>query len=363
MIYKKLLKPLFFRMNPESAHHFVMHSMRSAGRIPGFLPLLQSMFDVEDAPELAMEIAGIHFRHPIGLAAGLDKNAEAVDAFSSIGFSFVEVGTVTPYAQPGNDRPRLFRLLEDDALINRMGFNNAGAEAMKNHLQHVRRTVPIGINIGKNKNTPNELAFDDYQKCIRILYESGDFFVVNISSPNTPDLRKLQHGDSLAQLLTAVRDEIELQQQGDRGKKPFFLKIAPDLTEAELDEIVHTAMDVGVSGIIATNTTLSREHLKSPLRSEQGGLSGKPLKDRSTEMIKMIYKRTEGRLPIIGVGGIFSGRDAYEKICAGASLLEIYTSLIYEGPAVIRDIHRYLREQLMKDGFQHLSEAVGTSVR
>lgn len=362
VLYRNVAKPLLFRMDPEKVHHLTIGGLSLIGKLPGAVAMLERMYGVEETPELSTELWGIRFPHPVGLAAGLDKNAKAVDAFSSMGFGFIEVGTVTPLPQQGNELPRLFRLPDDEALINRMGFNNCGMKQLAHNLrQTARRTVPVAINIGKNKTTPNEQAESDYRKCIEHLYSSGDFFVVNISSPNTPDLRKLQNGDHLRSLLQAVTEEMEKQRQiHGSGVKPVLVKIAPDVTDPELEEMVETIASSGVSGVIATNTTLSRDGLTDVAAKETGGLSGKPLTRRSTEIIRMIYRATEGKLPIIGCGGIFSDVDAYEKIRAGASLVEIYTALIYEGPEINRAINSGIRELLRKDGYTHISQAVGS---
>lgn len=363
MLYERLAKPFFFRMDPEKAHHLVIDGMRRAASVPGGLTLLRGMYGVGRDEALATEVAGLSFPTPVGLAAGLDKNAEAVSGFSSIGFGFLEVGTVTPVGQPGNEQPRLFRLPPDGALVNRMGFNNEGAEAMAQRLAALKeRPVPIGVNIGKNKNTPNEEAYLDYERCIRVLYPYADFFIVNISSPNTPDLRRLQHGDELRKLLTAVT--AELSRQGGGGTpKPVFVKIAPDLGDEELEQTVDAISASGVSGLIATNTTLSRDGLSHANRSETGGLSGRPLTGRSTEIVRRVYAQTEGRLPIVGSGGIFTPEDAYAKIRAGASLVEIYTALIYKGPEINRQIHAGLSRLMHTDGFTHISQAVGADHR
>jgi dihydroorotate dehydrogenase len=358
-----LVKPLFFQMDPERAHHLVIAGLSAAGKVPGMETMLRQMYGVGETADLSVDVFGIHFPNPIGLAAGLDKNAQAIRALSRLGFGFAEVGTVTPRPQPGNERPRLFRLPEDEALINRMGFNNDGADAVKRRLSGWgSRTIPIAVNIGKNKTTPNERAEEDYRACIRTLYPKGDFFVVNVSSPNTPELRKLQHGNELAQLLDAVMDEMNKQCRASGGTtpKPVLVKIAPDMDWNELDSMLETILSSGVSGIIATNTTVARQGLSHAHARETGGLSGKPLRKRSTEVIRHIYRSTGGRLPIIGTGGIFSAADAYEKIKAGAVLVEVYTGFIYRGPGLIRDIHAGLREMLKRDGFQHIMEAVGS---
>lgn len=363
MLYKSVGKPIFFRMDPEKAHHLVIDGLHTAGNIPGGRKVLKAIWGVPAYPELEMKLWNITFHNPVGLAAGLDKNAKAVPGFSNIGFGFMEVGTVTPKPQVGNEQPRLFRLPEDEALINRMGFNNVGIEGMKRNLRNQgSRTIPLAINIGKNKTTPNEQAEDDYRACIQGLYGYGDFFVVNISSPNTPDLRNLQHGDDLSRLLAAVKDEVRTQHAKFGGRvKPVLVKIAPDLQQQEIEYMVDTILRSGVEGIIASNTTIARDGLRHSNQKETGGLSGKPLTNRSTELISTVYKATGGKLPIIGSGGIFSAQDAYEKIRAGASLVEVYTALIYEGPGLLRQINKGLRELLRKDGFTHLSEAIGSA--
>lgn len=365
MLYTKLAKPFLFKMDAENAHHLAIRGMGTLGKMPGGTALLKQMYGMEQLPELASTLWGIDFANPVGLAAGLDKNAEAVPGFSSIGFGFMEVGTVTPKPQTGNDRPRLFRLPEDRALVNRMGFNNVGAQKMMQHLANVPvRSIPVAVNIGKNKVTPNEQAEDDYRACIQQLYAFGDFFVVNISSPNTPDLRNLQYGDDLRRLLAAVIDEMGVQNGKHGGKrKPVLVKIAPDIADDELEMMVDTIAGSGVSGIIATNTTIRREGLKHVNAKETGGLSGRPVTRQSTEIIRNVYRLTGGKLPIIGCGGIFTAQDAYAKIRAGASLVEVYTALIYEGPELIRRINRGLLELLRNDGFTKLSEAIGADNR
>jgi dihydroorotate dehydrogenase len=361
VLYRKLGRPVFFRMDPEKAHHVVIHGLKTAGAVPGMPTLMKAMYGVPERPELAVDLCGIHFPNPVGLAAGLDKEGQAVKGFSSIGFGFLEVGTVTPKAQPGNESPRLFRLVPDEALINRMGFNNSGAEAMAASLRKLsNHSIPVAVNIGKNKATPNEQAEDDYRKCVKVLYPYGDFFVVNISSPNTPDLRNLQHGDELRRLLAAVREEMaEQAKQLGLGEKPVLVKLAPDLSDAELEYMMDTVMASGIAGVIATNTTIRRDGLTHKHASETGGLSGRPLTARSTEVIRRIYKQTGGKLPIIGSGGIFTAEDAYEKIRAGASLVEVYTALIYRGPGLLRDINHGLSELLKRDGYAHITDATG----
>ncbi|QAY68415.1 quinone-dependent dihydroorotate dehydrogenase [Paenibacillus protaetiae] len=356
-----MAKPLLFRMDAEKAHHLVIDGLHTANGIPGVNGILHALYGVKETPELATDLFGLHFPHPVGLAAGLDKNGKATDGFTSIGLGFMEVGTVTPKGQAGNELPRLFRLPPDEALVNRMGFNNDGVEAMARQLARRKlHRIPIAVNIGKNKVTPNELAHEDYQACIRALYEHGDFFVVNISSPNTPDLRALQHGDELRTLLSAVKEEIGRQaSRSGKHAKPVLVKIAPDMTDEQLELTVAAIQESGVSGIIATNTTISRDGLTHANKAETGGLSGKPLRERSTEVIRFVYRQTGGQLPIIGSGGIFTAADAYDKIRAGASLVEIYTALIYKGPDVVREITGGLVQLLRKDGYRNIAEAVG----
>lgn len=360
MLYRRIVKPLFFKLDPERAHHLVIGGMDTVGKLPGCTGAVRGIYGVKEDPMLSTDLFGLHFHTPIGLAAGLDKNAEAVESFSSIGFGFMEVGTVTPLAQPGNDKPRMFRLPPDEALINRMGFNNQGAKAMNERLMKVKhRPVPIFVNIGKNKVTPNEQASDDYITCIRELYDQADLFVVNISSPNTPNLRNLQHGDELRTLLHAVVSEMNKQNAAHGKNKAILVKLAPDVTEEELEHMVNTIKESQISGIIATNTTLSRDLTTHANASEMGGLSGRPLTMRSREVIHHIYRMTQGKLPILGSGGVFTAEDAYGHICAGASLVEIYTSLIYRGPGINRELAAGIKQLLQRDGYKHISEAVG----
>ncbi|HEY0827391.1 MAG TPA: quinone-dependent dihydroorotate dehydrogenase, partial [Bacilli bacterium] len=335
-MYKHIIKPLLFSLDAERAHHFTMDTLRIVQSIPGALFVINQLYGVKARSEMSVDLGGVHFPNPVGLAAGLDKNGQALPAFSTMGFGFMEVGTVTPKAQPGNEQPRMFRLPEDLALINRMGFNNKGTDALVERLRNFRKIIPIAVNIGKNKITPNDQAEKDYRECIRSLYDYGDLFVVNISSPNTLDLRSLQHGNELKGLLDAVMDEMKLQQTKpgtSLGRpKPVFVKLAPDLTDTQLDDTLGIIVESGVFGVIAANTTVDRTGIKHKHALEMGGLSGKPLGTRSTEMIRRIYRLTQGKLPIIGSGGIFSSEDAYGKIRAGASLVEIFTAMIYHGP-------------------------------
>jgi len=360
MLYS-IAKSALFRLDPERAHHLTIDALSAATRVPGAMAALRAIYGVPSYAELETEVYGLKFPHPIGLSAGLDKNGTAAEAFAAMGFGFVEVGTVTPKGQPGNEQPRLFRLKEHEALINRMGFNNVGAEAMAASLARARMPVPLFVNIGKNKATPNETAADDYVSNLKTLYAYGDAFVVNVSSPNTPGLRSLQQGDEMRSLLTTVaaaRDALAADRPG-AAKKPVLVKIAPDLTDEQLADTVAAVVASGVDGLVATNTTLSRDGIVHKHANEAGGLSGKPLTRRSTEVIRDAYRETRGTLPIIGSGGIFTAEDAYEKIRAGASLVQVYTALIYEGPGLIRRLAEGVRTLAMADGFRSVSEAVG----
>jgi dihydroorotate dehydrogenase len=312
---------------------------------------------------------GLVFRNPVGLAAGFDKNGVAAEALASLGFGFVEVGTVTNLAQEGNARPRLFRLPLDRALINRMGFNNVGALAVAENLRLHRPDCVLGVNIGKSRAVAVEDATADYLASFESVYGVADYVAVNVSSPNTPGLRELQHADALYALLQALqtRNRELAEKRADRKSLPLLVKIAPDLQEHELEAIVDVALRADVSGIIATNTTTSRASLKTSASAVEacgeGGLSGAPLGTRSTEIISALYRLTRGRLPIIGVGGIFNAADAWEKICAGASLVQVYTGFIYEGFHIAREINEGLRERLTRHGFRTLDEAVGSGAR
>ena len=333
----KLIKPIFFSMGPEKAHHTVTNGLKTFTKIWGSKSILKSLYSVED-PRLEREVFGLKFKNPVGLAAGFDKNAEYIEDMANFGFGFIEIGTVTPKPQPGNDKPRMFRLVNDEALINRMGFNNQGADVAAGRLSHLKNAqgVIIGGNIGKNKVTPNEEAVNDYIYCFHALYDYVDYFVVNVSSPNTPGLRDLQEKGPLMHILNTLQD---LNAQKPTAK-PILLKIAPDLTDSQLDDIVDIVNDTKIAGLIATNTTISREGLQSDpnLVKEAGGVSGKPLTKRSTEVIKYIHQKSNGAFPIIGVGGIHTAEDALEKLNAGAALVQVYTGFVYEGPALIGNI-------------------------
>lgn len=336
-MYKAVIFPILSRFDPEKIHYFTMGCLRFLYRFPGGKTLLKALFHVNDS-RLTTTFAGLTFRNPLGLAAGFDKNGKWVDELAALGFGFVEVGTVTPKAQDGNPRPRLFRLKKDSALVNRMGFNNEGIEQLAENLRKRRSAIIVGGNLGKNKLTDNALALNDYLITFRALRELVDYFVVNVSSPNTPGLRDLQEKGPLLEILMA------LQAENQQVNKPIFLKIAPDLTDSQLDDIIEIVTQSGIAGIIATNTTLSRENLLTPRDVVDsigaGGLSGRPLRERSTEVIR--YIRGKSSIPVIGVGGIHSADDAREKINAGAGLVQLYSGFIYEGPGLIKKINKSL---------------------
>ncbi len=310
--------------------------------IPGVRSVFRSVFRYTH-PALEREVMGLRFRNPVGLAAGFDKDGKYAHAMSALGFGFIEIGTVTPKAQPGNPKPRLFRLPPSEGLINRMGFNNDGVEALASRLK--KRGKPdciIGGNIGKNKVTPNDLAHEDYRRCFHVLFPFVDYFVVNVSSPNTPGLRELQEKEPLSALLQMLQDENRKKSE----QKPILLKIAPDLTNSQLDDIIQIVRETRLAGVIATNTTIARDHLREPATEIEaigaGGLSGQPLKDRATEVIRYLADKSGGAFPIIGVGGIQNPEDAAEKLRAGASLVQVYTGMVYEGPGIVRKINKYL---------------------
>lgn len=359
MIYP-LIRDLLFCFPPEEVHYFSMNLLKMGCKIKPVHALLKQNFCFA-GPELEKTVFGLSFSNPVGLGAGFDKNANYLTELAALGFGFVEIGTVTPKAQAGNDKPRLFRLPADKALINRMGFNNDGAETIKARLtnwQQSRLQTPnsklltpnskliIGGNIGKNKVTPNEDAWKDYRSCFNSLFECVDYFVVNVSSPNTPGLRKLQEKESLKKILS----ELQNINQSKSKSKPLLLKIAPDLTNEQLTDIVDLSFEVALSGLVATNTTISREELseKSKVKSEfigAGGLSGLPVKKMATDIVSYLSKATNGQIPIIASGGIFTGSDASEKLSAGASLVQVWTGFVYEGPTIVKNICRYLSMQ------------------
>lgn len=338
-MYKQLIRPILFCFDPEAVHHFTFSAVRIANKIPGFSSLFKSLYEVNDK-RLEREVFGLKFKNPVGLAAGFDKDAKLYQELSNFGFGFIEIGTLTPKGQEGNPKQRLFRLKEDSAIINRMGFNNGGVEAAVKRLKQ-NKGVLIGGNIGKNKVTPNEEAVKDYEICFNALFDYVDYFVVNVSSPNTPNLRALQDKEPLTQLLQTLQNLNNTKS----APKPILLKIAPDLTDEQLLDIIDIVKETKIAGVIATNTTISREGLQSINRIEAGGLSGKPLTKRSTEVIRFLSEKSNKAFPIIGVGGIHTAEDAIEKLEAGASLIQLYTGFIYEGPALVKAINKKILEK------------------
>ena len=377
-LYRLLVPSILFswlKTDPEWLHQKTMQSLHwltqasvaesqsRAAIATGILTRLQQSYVCQDK-RLQQKHWGLTFPNPVGLAAGFDKDGVAAPLWANFGFGFAELGTVTYHAQPGNPQPRLFRLMADQAVLNRMGFNNRGAADLADRLaqqwQHYQRQIPIGINLGKSKVTPLEAAVEDYLASFRLLKDLGDYFVVNVSSPNTPGLRSLQAIEQLQPILTTL-------QQENTTQKPLFVKIAPDLTWEDIAAVVDLARDCGLTCVIATNTTIQKEKLKTqilketghPITEEAGGISGAPLRDRATDVIRFIWQHTQGQFPIIGVGGIFTADDAWEKITAGATLVQLYTGWIYEGPGALRRINRGLLAHLQAQGLSHISEAVG----
>ena len=335
-MYKLIIRPILFCFDPEKVHYFTFAMIRFLNTIPFVSSIIKRMFTVE-GKKLERELFGLKFKNPVGLAAGFDKDAKLFRELSNFGFGFIEIGTLTPKAQPGNPKKRLFRLKEDAAIINRMGFNNGGVEAAVERLKK-NKNVLIGGNIGKNKITPNEAAVNDYIICFNTLFDYVDYFVVNVSSPNTPNLRALQDKEPLTKLLKVLKDENSKY----TNPKPILLKIAPDLTNEQLLDIIDIVKETKIDGVIATNTTISRDGLVSGNKTETGGLSGKPLTNRSTEVIRFLAKKSNKAFPIIGVGGIHSVTDALEKLEAGADLIQLYTGFIYEGPKLVKAINKAL---------------------
>jgi dihydroorotate dehydrogenase len=367
-LYDRLIRPILFTQDAELAHERTMRALSWVSRNEIVCDAVESILG---APSLPVDLFGLRFPNPVGLAAGMDKYAAAVPAWAALGFGFSELGGVTWHAQPGNPPPRLFRAIPEEAIVNRMGFNNPGAEALAAKLAEWRAlgrwpNHPVGINLGKSKITPLEKAAQDYANSFRVLLPHADFFVVNVSSPNTPNLRKLQDKAALEGIISAmgeVQSPKSKVQSREETKKPILVKVAPDLSFAALDEVVELAMARDLAGIVATNTTIERpettDEAVQRVYAETGGLSGRPLRVRSTEIIRHIYRHTRGKLPIIGVGGIFDADDAWEKITAGASLIQIYTSLVYRGPGVAKEIVRGLLKRMEEGGYRELSQAVG----
>jgi dihydroorotate dehydrogenase len=366
--YRNFIRPILFSIDSEQIHDF---TMKWLGKMSGSAVCCDFLSDCLAGPKLPVRLWGLEFSNPLGLAAGMDKQAAAVPAWEALGFGFVELGGVTWHAQPGNPGPRMFRAISDGALVNRMGFNNPGAEAMAERLREWKGRGrwpkhPVGINLGKSKVTPLERAAEDYANSFRVLRSLADFFVVNVSSPNTPNLRQLQDKTALDEILAALQQE---QQTAGHGlvnpPRPILVKVAPDLSFDALDEILELAGPRQIAGIIATNTTIERPPTTDPdlkrIYGEAGGLSGRPLRARSTEIIRHLRRQTQGKLPIIGVGGIFSTDDAWEKITGGATLLQVYTALVYEGPGVVKQIMAGIMARLEEHGFKRFEDAVGTA--
>lgn len=336
-MYKFLIRPILFLFDPEKVHHFTFLLLKFFFKIPLMGYFTKKVFQVNDK-NLEKELFGITFKNPVGLAAGFDKNAVLFDEFENFGFGFVEIGTVTPKPQPGNPKKRIFRLVKDEAIINRMGFNNDGVKAVIERLKKRNSDIIIGGNIGKNKVTPNENAIEDYLICFKALFEVVDYFVVNVSSPNTPNLRALQDKEPLTKLLNSLQEENNKKQ----SPKPILLKIAPDLTDEQLIDIIDIVKITKIAGVVATNTTISRDNLLSDKKEEAGGLSGKPVAKRSTEVIRFLAEKSNKAFPIIGVGGIYTAEDAREKLEAGADLVQLYSGFIYEGPSLVKGINKSL---------------------
>ena len=359
--YRKLVRPVLFTHEAEDIHQLMLEKLAWVSRNDLVCDTVESWFG---APQLPVKLFGLEFPNPVGLAAGMDKNAEAVPAWAALGFGFTELGGVTWHPQPGNPPPRLFRAIPEAAIVNRMGFNNEGAAALAEKLAHWRATHrwpkhPVGINLGKSKITPLDQAAEDYANSFRVLRDLADFFVVNVSSPNTPNLRQLQDKAALDEILAALMDA------NQDAAKPILVKVAPDLSFDALDEILELVGPRRIAGIVATNTTITRPPTTNAtvqrIYSETGGLSGLPLRSRSTEVINHIHRRSAGKLPIIGVGGIFTAADAWEKITAGAGLVQLYTGLVYEGPGLAKTIVRGLRQRMAAVGLSNLCHAVGRS--
>ncbi len=350
-----LFRKLMFQLDPENAHRLTLSMLSN-------FPTIGNLFAKtnETPASLTQTIWGLSFPHPFGLAAGLDKDAKAINGLFNCGFSFVEVGTVTPKPQPGNPKPRMFRLIQDEALINRMGFNNLGSQSMAMHLSNCKRPGVVGVNIGKNKITKNDNALEDYISCLETLFEMADYIVLNVSSPNTPMLRDLQSEEMICPLVEKVlAKRNELSSKVTNHRPPILIKLAPDLADGAIASLGGKLMDLGINGFIASNTTIQRDGLQSEHAHETGGLSGRPLQKRSTEIIRILFQATKGRVPIIGSGGVFTASDAYEKILAGASLVQVYTGFIYKGPSLISELIEGVSDRLKRDGFQTIGQAIG----
>lgn len=356
-------RPLVFRLDAEQAHHTVLQGAKIVAHQPQLRWCAKKLYAPTFDPTLEVDAWGLKFPHPLGLAAGLDKDGIAIDAWAAMGFGFMELGTVTPGSgQPGNPKPRVERLVSQKAVVNRMGFPNLGAAALAQRMSARRSSVPVGANIGKAKDTPMERAVEDYKKTLATVFDESDYIVVNVSSPNTPGLRDLQSIRALEPLLSGVLDENRrLAAEKNSKTRPLLVKIAPDLADEDVDAVADLALQLGLDGVVATNTTI-RLDLAQPKPRLQGGLSGGPLTPRALELTGRLYRRLGKQVPIIGVGGIMSAEDAWMRVRAGATLLQMYTGFIYEGPSLIRSVVQGLSERLRSHGFQHISEAVGVDV-
>jgi dihydroorotate dehydrogenase len=366
--YKNILRPILFTQDSEAIHDRTLRGLSWASHHASLRELAHTLF----APTaLPVQTLGLNFPNPVGLAAGMDKQAAALPMWPSLGFGFSELGGVTRHPQPGNPSPRMFRAIAEEALINRMGFNNPGAETFARQLQSWRDqnlwpAHPVAINLGKSKITPLDKAPEDYAESFRQLRHLADFFVVNVSSPNTPNLRELQDKNALQDILTALHEINQSSDKGDQDApslKPILVKVAPDLSFEALDDVLELAQGTQLDGIVAGNTTITRPATKDPISArvfeETGGLSGRPLQQRSNEIVRHLYQQTKGSMPIIGVGGIFNAQDAWEKITSGATLVQIYTDLVYQGPGIVGDIVQGLLQRLNREGLNNLQEAVG----
>ena len=364
MSWNKLIRPLFFQLPAETAHHAAMNAYTKLVALPMVASGMRRRYLVDD-PRLYSNCFGLEFQNPVGLAAGFDKAGQWFNQLAHLGFGCIEIGTVTGQAQPGNPKPRMFRLPADKALINRMGFNSDGCDYVAKQLEKKREaSCVLGINIGKSKVIPLEQAPDEYRKSLAKLFPFADYFTINVSSPNTPNLRELQNREHLVEIIDACKEANEEQAISTNSKtKPILLKIAPDLTSHQIAEISEVALENSLSAVIATNTTIAREGLKTPQSEVEamgaGGLSGQPLTKRSLQVVAELYGHLQGRIPIIGVGGIMNGQDGWNMICAGANLIQLYTGFIYGGPSIVRDINRDLLSNLESNGLDNISQAVG----
>lgn len=358
-IYKKFFRPYFFLQDPEKIHERTLRLLAISQKIKIPLSLWRKIFDFQDS-RLEIELFGLRFKNPVGLAAGFDKEGKVALALVSLGFGHLELGTVTLLPQEGNLKPRISRLVEDEALINRMGFPSGGVERFTQNLRNRPPDCIIGVNIGKGKNTPLEKAGQDYRLLLQNVYPLADYIVINVSSPNTSGLRQLQAKNFLQELISEIKKARESFIKSGEKPKPLLIKIAPDLSWEEIDDILAVGGELGIDGLVATNTTVERGDLKSKNRKESGGLSGRPLGTRSTEIIRYIYQKTGGKIPLIGVGGIFNAQNAWEKICAGASLVQVYTGLVYEGPFLVKKINQGLVKKLKETGASSILEVVGS---